>query len=133
MTAEEFIIEKWNKCVCMNHIDYPGNIIMIYDPIHIRKMKLKSLDNIEIVFKKSDETKILFYIDYKNHSFKANNIEIWNTLEDDYNLEQKDIRNLMTDIFLKNNKMRLDKMNVLQHYLLLDEYKLKVSDTKFLL
>ena len=133
MTAEEFLIQQWNKCIWMVHEDYPENILMICDPIHTRKMKLNSLDkNINIEFKKSDDTKILFYQDHKNGYFDVNYSLIWSVLEYHYKLNYKEIIHLIRNILLEDNKLK-QSTTMFQHLnleiVLLEDNKLKQLTT----
>lgn len=106
MTAEEFIIEKWNKCIWLVHEDHPENIVMIYDKNHQRKLKLNSLDNnTNIKLKKSNDSIWLFYQDYKSGNIDVNYNEIWSVLEKKYAMTYSNIRILIIDTILNNEKL----------------------------
>lgn len=117
MTAEEFLLEQWNKCFCMVHDDYPENILMIYDAIHIRKLKLKSLNNSndDIKFIKSDETMILFYQDYKYGYLDINYNDVWSVLSMKYKLKYDEIVELIITVLLKDNKLIPCDIITLEH------------------
>ncbi|MCK9445732.1 hypothetical protein M0Q50_02440 [bacterium] len=84
MTAEEFLIQQWNNCICIND-NISKDIYLIYDPIYIRNIKLNSLDNNtnEILPNKQS---ILFKIDDKYDILYVEHTKIWQKLQYDYNL-----------------------------------------------
>jgi hypothetical protein len=131
LRAEEFILDKWNSCIWMTRKDYPNNIIMVYDPTLIRQKKLNSLfdDNEEIIFHKSNESKVLFVQDYDNKYLYINFYNIWSVLKDTYKLNYNDIKSLIKTVLLEDNKLNvLTPANLLRHPLfeLLEDNKLNV-------
>lgn len=111
MKAEEFLISMWNKCILFRHIESEDIIYMIYDKQHMRKMKLNSLDNIiDVKFIRTNESKLLFCIDYKSETFYVNNI-IWSVLQTKYN-NYNDLCDLIKTTLLTNDK--LNKLSPIQ-------------------
>ena len=108
MTAENFLIEKWNSCVCMTHKNHPKDIIMVYDPTFIRQKKLNSLfdSNKDITFHKTEESKVYFVQDYENTFFYVDYNEIWLVLEIKYNLKYVDIQSLIKTVLLEGDKLK---------------------------
>ncbi|MCK9445731.1 hypothetical protein M0Q50_02435 [bacterium] len=108
MTAEEFLIQQWNKCIWMVHEDYPGNIVMVYDKHHERKMKLNSLNDSkdEINFIKTNESRVLFYQDYKNGYLDVNYNKISSVLLSKYNINYNEIKVLIKNTLLEDNKLK---------------------------
>ena len=129
ITPQQFLIEKWNSCIWMNHEDHPGNIVMIYDKHFIRQKKLNSLfDEEEIVFNKTTDSKILFYQDYKNGYLDVSYNEIWSILESKYSLKYDDIQLLIKEVLLEDNKLKqLTPINnhLQTSFTLLEDNKLK--------
>ena len=108
MRLEEFLIDKWNSCVWMIHDDNPENIIMVYDKQFIRQKKLNSLFDEEdkLIFNKTDDSKILFYQDYKNGYLRCDYEEIWSVLSNKYGLKYDDIKSLIKDVLLEGDKLK---------------------------
>lgn len=107
MTAEEFLIIMWNKCICFKNIDFPKNIIMVYDPIYLRMKKLKSLNNSneEIKFIKTNESKVLFHQDNTGF-FDVSQTNIWLVLETEYGLKYHEIVKLIETTLLQDEKFK---------------------------
>ena len=106
ITPQQFLIEKWNSCIWMTHEDHPGDIVMIYDKQFIRQKKLNSLfDEEEIVFNKTPDSVVLFYQDYKNGYLRCDYSEIWSILESKYRLKYNDIKLLIKEVLLEDNKL----------------------------
>ena len=64
MTAEDFFNNNWDKCLSIVHKDCRNIVVMVYDPNLLRTIKLNSLSGKKTIFKKSEQTEILFVIDY---------------------------------------------------------------------
>jgi hypothetical protein len=122
MTAENFLIDKWNSCVCMTHEDEPNSIVMVYDPIFIRQKKLNSLfdSNKDITFYKTEESKVYFVQNYENIFFYVDYEEIWLVLEDKYRLKYVDIQSLIKTVLLEGDKLKsFTPFHYLSHKILL--------------
>ncbi|MCK9445740.1 hypothetical protein M0Q50_02480 [bacterium] len=115
----DFFIEYWNKSICLKHTDYPQNVIMIYDPIYVRKLKLNSLNNNKkiIPFTKTEDSIVLFYQDHKNGLFDVNYELIWSVLNDKYYLNDIDIKPFISSILRHNNIIGLNPICSKQAFL----------------
>ena len=90
MTPVEFLLEKWNNSI---PIIYGDNIVMFYDPILVRLLKLNSLFDDDNMYFEFVEQPIMFYLDYDNKLLHYNN-----TIQDKlflyYDMNFNDIQNM---------------------------------------
>ena len=90
MTPVEFLLEKWNNSI---PIIYGDNIVMFYDPILVRLLKLNSLFDDDNMYFEFVEHTIMFYMDYDNKLLHYNN-----TIQDKlflyYDMNFNDIQNM---------------------------------------
>lgn len=102
MTAEQFLIQQWNKCISVVNDDEPSNIIMFYDKHHERKLKLNSLDNTNkyIKFIETNYTKVLFYQKHTSGYLYVNYDDIWLVLNNEYNLSFDEVFDLINKTIL---------------------------------
>lgn len=101
ISLDVFFEEKWKNCICFIDKNIPGNIIMVYDKKYIRLKKLYSLENQEIIFEKSNNSEVLFYIDYFNNTLDVNH-KIWFDIVEKYHVEKyADIKEIMLNTIEK--------------------------------
>ena len=107
MTPEEFFIDKFNKCICVQLENEPRSIYMIHDEQFTRECKINSLLNLdEPIFKLSDKSILLFQQDYKHGYFWYDYNEIFLFFHDKYGLEYYKINNLIKDLLVNNDKLK---------------------------
>ena len=106
--AEQFLISKFNQCVCMTHEDYPESIFHIHDKLFIREMKMRRVKNDynDINLKITKDSIILFEQDYKNKWFNINYSKIWAILQLKYQLNHQQLQQIIKDTLLQPDKLR---------------------------
>ena len=101
MTAEEFLLEKYNNCVS-EESEFSHNVMMYYDPIYIRKKKINLIGSPkEIKFVESYKSKMLFYKDYKTKTLEIHYEEVWRVLRDKYNMNYDNIVRIIKKLIFK--------------------------------
>ena len=96
MNAEEFFNNNWDKCLSIIHKDNRNLIMMVYDTNLLRLIKMNSLSGEKTIFKKTEQTEILFCIDYHNEYLLIDE-NIWLQLDDAFRIYYIDdfIRDMM--------------------------------------
>jgi len=114
MTTEEFLIEKFNSCICVQKEDEPVNIYMIYDDQYIRQCKINSLIGLpqpEYIY--NDNSIILFEQDYKSMYFFYDLENIFSVLLNNYGLNYPEIFDLIKNFI--NNDDKLKKLTPMKY------------------
>ena len=107
---KEWFWYRFNSCYRIEHHKIKGNYLFYYNKAYNRKKKIQSLlgNEIEEIYptEKLSDSKILFYLDYKNGWFNCDYEEIWSFFEENYSSNDLEIRDLIKGLLEEYTKLR---------------------------
>ena len=98
---------KFNSCYYVKHKDFPERYFMVYEKNFARQKKLARVLDQELIYPAKVDGICLFEQDYKNGWLNCNYKEIWLYLEEKYNCNFLDVKDLIDGWLKETSKLEI--------------------------